>query len=34
MPRYLTDRAHIIETGAEGYHFKRTMDKGRAKPTG
>jgi hypothetical protein len=23
----LTDQAHIIETGAESYRFRRTLDK-------
>ena len=30
----ITDRAHIIETGADSYRFRRTVEKGRAKPTG
>jgi DNA replication protein DnaC len=29
----ITDRAHIIETGAESYRFKRTLEK-RQKPKG
>lgn len=28
----ITDRAHIIETGAESYRFRRTVEKGRANP--
>jgi hypothetical protein len=28
----ITDRAHIIETGADS--FRRTVEKGRAKTTG
>jgi DNA replication protein DnaC len=30
----ITDRAHIIETGTDSYRFRRTMEKGRSKPTG
>jgi hypothetical protein len=30
----ITDRAHIIETGAESYRFRRAVEKGKAKPTG
>lgn len=30
----ITDRAHIIETGADSYRFRRTVEKGRPKPTG
>jgi DNA replication protein DnaC len=30
----ITDRAHIVETGADSYRFRRTVEKGRAKPTG
>lgn len=30
----ITDRAHIIETGAESYRFRRTVEKGKAKITG
>lgn len=30
----ITDRAHIIETGADSYRFRRTVEKGRSKPTG
>jgi DNA replication protein DnaC len=30
----ITDRAHIIETGTDSYRFRRTMEKGRNKPTG
>jgi hypothetical protein len=30
----ITDRAHIIETCADSYRFRRTVEKGRAKPTG
>jgi DNA replication protein DnaC len=29
----VTDRAHIIETGAESYRFRRTMDKKRREAT-
>ena len=29
----ITDRAHIIETGAESYRFRRTMEKQRRKET-
>jgi DNA replication protein DnaC len=27
----ITDRAHIVETGAESYRFRRTMDKQNKK---
>ena len=27
----ITDQAHIIETGAESYRFRRTMDRRRRK---
>jgi DNA replication protein DnaC len=30
----ITDRAHIIETGADSYRFRRTMEKGRGKTAG
>ena len=30
----ITDRAHIIETGADSYRFRRTVEKGRAKTDG
>jgi DNA replication protein DnaC len=30
----ITDRAHIIETGADSYRFRRTVEKGRSKTTG
>jgi len=30
----ITDRAHIIETGADSYRFRRTVEKARTKPTG
>lgn len=30
----ITDRAHIIETGADSFRFRRTVEKGRAKTTG
>ena len=30
----ITDRAHIIETGAESFRFRRTVEKGRTKTTG
>jgi DNA replication protein DnaC len=30
----ITDRAHIIETGADSYRFRRTMEKGRSKTAG
>ena len=30
----ITDRAHIIETGADSYRFRRTVEKGKTKPTG
>ena len=30
----ITDRAHIIETGTDSYRFRRTVEKGRTKPTG
>jgi DNA replication protein DnaC len=30
----ITDRAHIVETGADSYRFRRTVEKGRAKPAG
>ena len=29
----ITDRAHIIETGAESYRFRRTMEKQRRRET-
>jgi hypothetical protein len=28
------DRAHIIETGADSYRFRRTVEKGRSKSMG
>jgi DNA replication protein DnaC len=34
LPDRITDRAHIIETGTDSYRFRRTMEKGRSKPTG
>lgn len=30
----ITDRAHIIETGADSYRFRRTVEKGRVKKAG
>jgi len=30
----ITDRAHIIETGTDSYRFRRTVEKGKSKPTG
>jgi len=30
----ITDRAHIIETGADSFRFRRTVEKGRTKSTG
>jgi len=30
----ITDRAHIIETGADGFCFRRTVEKGKTKTTG
>lgn len=30
----ITDRAHIIETGADTYRFRRTVEEVTAKPTG
>ena len=30
----ITDRAHIIETGADSFRFRRTVEKGRTKTTG
>jgi hypothetical protein len=30
----ITDRAHIIETGADSFRFRRTVEKGSAKTTG
>ena len=30
----ITDRAHIVETGADSFRFRRTVEKGRPKPTG
>ncbi len=30
----ITDRAHIIETGAESFRFRRTVEKERTKTTG
>lgn len=30
----ITDRAHIIETGADSYRFRRTIEKGKVKSTG
>ena len=35
----VTDRAHIVETGAESYRFRRTVEsrqraKGHGRPTG
>jgi DNA replication protein DnaC len=30
----ITDRAHIIETGADSFRFRRTVEKGRAKSAG
>jgi DNA replication protein DnaC len=30
----ITDRAHIVETGADSYRFRRTVEKGKAKPMG
>jgi len=30
----ITDRAHIVETGADRFRFRRTVEKGRPKPTG
>jgi DNA replication protein DnaC len=30
----ITDRAHIIETGADSFRFRRTVEKRRAKTTG
>jgi DNA replication protein DnaC len=30
----ITDRAHIIETGAESFRFRRTVQKGRSKAAG
>lgn len=30
----ITDSAHIIETGTDSYRFRRTMEKGKHKPTG
>jgi len=30
----ITDRAHVVETGADSFRFRRTVEKGRPKPTG
>jgi DNA replication protein DnaC len=30
----ITDRAHIIETGADSFRFRRTVEKGSTKTTG
>jgi DNA replication protein DnaC len=30
----ITDRAHIIETGSDSYRLRRTVEKGKTKPTG
>lgn len=30
----ITDRAHILETGTDSYRFRRTVEKGKTKPTG
>ena len=30
----ITDRAHIIETGADSFRFRRSVEKGRSKTTG
>ncbi len=30
----ITDRAHIIETGADSFRFRRSVEKGRPKTTG
>jgi DNA replication protein DnaC len=30
----ITDQAHIIETGADSYRFRRTVEKGRTKKAG
>jgi DNA replication protein DnaC len=30
----ITDRAHIIETGADSFRFRRSVEKGRTKTTG
>jgi DNA replication protein DnaC len=30
----ITDRAHIIETGADSFRFRRTVEEGRTKTTG
>ena len=30
----ITDRAHIVETGADSFRFRRTVEKGRPKPRG
>jgi len=27
----LTDRAHIIDTGSDSYHFRRTVEKRKKK---
>ena len=30
----ITDRAHIIETGADSFRFRQSVEKGRSKTTG
>jgi hypothetical protein len=30
----ITDRAHIIETGADNLRFRRSVEKGKSKTTG
>ncbi len=30
----ITDRAHIIETGADSFRFRGTVENGRNKTTG